>query len=94
MSESKVNGRYLHQKQYIYAKVFRDKFFIKNKKRPILEIMKDDYAKDPKLWGDKLFGGKTVKELCEVKCRDCVFNDAEYCQPPENCYDKDMFVRR
>lgn len=28
------------------------------------------------------------------ECKDCKFNDAEYCQPPEECIDKDMFEER
>jgi len=25
------------------------------------------------------------------ECKKCGFNDAEYCSPPEECIDKDMF---
>lgn len=56
-------GKYLHKMQYMHNKVVRDKDFIRNKKRPLMDIIREDYTNDPEFWGDKTFGGKTIKEL-------------------------------
>ena len=73
-----IIGKLLFKDQYIHNKVVRDKHFIRNKKRPLMDIMREDYEQDPEFWGNKTFSGKTVKELCtdpKIEIFRCSEND-------------------
>ena len=40
------------------------------------------------------FGKISVYDKPTKECSDCSYNDAEFCNPPNNCVDKDMFKPR